>query len=240
MKNYLLPFLIILLFVSCSKEDIGIVDASGTSTTSDTTVDNFLFSKAVASVSELIECSSTNEGQIYYISSTDEFRGCNGSEWASVNISQNQTQKESLNFTLLTIPCDTATGVGYINPGYTSYTVSNGNPHYMAKNSKLSKFLIKYVGHTYTSEDPVATTLIPSDLSVDISLSINGIASNDSNLVGNFSSATIIGETFDANFDEVVIPEGSLIGMVVNASCPITNTGTLLTGSWHIYIEYEY
>ena len=86
--------LIIFNFISCSK----LVDTFNneddvkpkTTKSKSNTVDNFLFSNALATVSDLTECTSSNQGQIYYISSTEEFRGCNGSSWESINLSKSE------------------------------------------------------------------------------------------------------------------------------------------------------
>ena len=88
-KNIFLIILISVFLTSCfgGGEETGggsTADNDSSGSGGSTTIDSFYFSNAVASVNKLTSCSSSNQGQIYYISSTEEFRGCNGTEWVTV------------------------------------------------------------------------------------------------------------------------------------------------------------
>jgi len=227
--------LIIFNFISCSKladtfnnEDD---DKPKTTNSGTSTVNNFLFSNALASVSDLTECTTSNQGQIYYISSIEEFRGCNGAEWESVELSNKKTSL--LSFEMISY-CDTSSGTSIYSSGYFDET-HYGSAFVAPENGILKNISLKYVGSLYGSFEN-----IPSGLEIVAGVAVNNaFPTEHPDLQLDYSSSlTTVGEYNINRTSEVEVSAGDVIGLRIESTC--SGSGSLRSGNFILTLEYEY
>ena len=77
--------LILLIFMSCNRGGGG--GAGGNSSSGNSPKSSFEFATSVQSLSTLPPCNSTNDGKIYYLSNSSEFKACSSGSWSTLNIS---------------------------------------------------------------------------------------------------------------------------------------------------------
>jgi len=192
-----------------------------------------LFSNALASVFDLTECTSSNQGQIYYISSTEEFRGCNGSSWEVISITHAATDKSKEYVFMMNPYCVPADGSFVFNTGFSDY--DTGVPFLASRNGRITKAVIKLINFA-NEGNPVA---ISSDMTVEVSVSKNSTKVDNADYTFNLDDSNSVNEVIFSGSSEISFSAGDTLGMRLQMSCTGVES-SLISGRVVMNITYEY